>query len=29
MIDAKDRDHVLRLIAQADRAGARLRDDTP
>jgi len=29
MIDAKDRDHVLRLIAQADRARARLRDDAP
>jgi hypothetical protein len=29
MIDAKDRDRVLRLIAHADRARARLRDDAP
>jgi DNA-binding MarR family transcriptional regulator len=29
MIDAKDRDHVLRLIAHADRARGRLRDDNP
>ena len=27
MIDAKDRDHVLRLIAHADRARSRARDD--
>jgi DNA-binding MarR family transcriptional regulator len=29
MVDAKHRDRVLRLIAQADRARARLRDDAP
>src|SRR5579862_3137478 len=29
MIDAKDRYHVLRLIAHADRARGRLRDDNP
>ena len=29
MIDAADRDHVLRLIAHADRARGRARDDTP
>src|SRR5579862_7991049 len=29
MIDAKDRDHVLRLIAHADRARGPLRDDNP
>jgi DNA-binding MarR family transcriptional regulator len=29
MIDAKHRDRVLRLIAHADRASARLRGDTP
>jgi DNA-binding MarR family transcriptional regulator len=29
MIDAKHRDRVLRLIAHADHAGARLRDDAP
>ncbi len=29
MIDAKDRDHVLRLIAHADRARGRSRDDNP
>ena len=29
MIDAKHRDRVLRLIAHADRARARLRDDAP
>jgi DNA-binding MarR family transcriptional regulator len=29
MIDVKHRDRVLRLIAHADHAGARLRDDAP
>jgi DNA-binding MarR family transcriptional regulator len=29
MIDAADRDHVLRLIAHADRARGRARDDAP